>query len=471
MSDTDETIGSTGNPLRVAVFGSGPAGFYACEELLKQEGLAVQADLFDRLPTPYGLVRGGVAPDHQKIKSVIRLYEKTARREGFRFFGNVTCGADLSLEEVLGHYHQALFCTGAESDRRMGIPGEDLAGSFPATEFVGWYNGHPDYRHLEFDLSGESAAVVGIGNVAMDVARILAKPIGELAKSDIAEYALEVLRGSNIKTIYLLGRRGPAQAAFTNPEIRELCSIPGCDLVVHPPDLELDDLNREFLESVKDPTHQRNLDILTAQIEKGAGGQEKKIRARFLVSPVEVLGTERVEGLRLEKNRLVKDDRGALRAQGTGKTEETEEISVQLVFRSIGYRGTALPGLPFDEGWGTIPNDGGRITSQRGGEVLPRLYAAGWIKRGPSGVIGTNKRDAIETVRAMLEDFPGTPFPGGFNPAPGAVTELLASKSVPYVTFADWKRLDQMEVERGAPKGKPREKFTSTQEMLEALGR
>jgi ferredoxin/flavodoxin---NADP+ reductase len=462
-----DPVGSPANPLRVAVFGSGPAGFYACEELLKQDATQVTVDLFDRLPTPYGLVRGGVAPDHQKIKSVIRLYERTAGRAGFRFFGNVTYGKDLGLAEVLAHYHMVLFSTGAETDRRMGIPGEDLSGSFPATVFVGWYNGHPDYRHYTFDLSAESVAVIGNGNVAMDVTRILARPLSELAKTDIADYALEALRHSRVKTIYLLGRRGPAQAAFTNPEIRELTQIEGCDLVVRPEELELDELNKAFLASVKEPTHQRNMDILNGQIAKREGTQARKIRARFFASPVEVLGSDRVTGLRLERNVLVKDDRGNLRAKGTG---QTEQIDVQLVFRSIGYLGVALPELPFDERSGTIPNADGRVQDKPGGSVLPRLYVAGWIKRGPSGVIGTNKPDAIATVDRMLEDVPALQAPADLRTDPEAIPALLAGKGVRCVTFADWKRLDDLEVKRGQPAGKPRDKFTSVESMLEALG-
>ena len=282
---TDQ-IGSETNPLRVAIFGSGPAGFYAVGELLKQKDTAIRVDLFDRLPTPYGLVRGGVAPDHQKIKAVIRQYEKFANLPGFRFFGNVTFGEDIRLADTLAHYHQVLFSTGAESDRQLGIPGEDLAGSDPATIFVGWYNGHPDYRDLNYDLSNvERVAVIGNGNVAMDVARILARSIEELSKTDIADYALEALKKSAVKEIYLLGRRGPAQAAFTNPEIRELTEMPITDLVVEPKDLELDEVNAEFLAQATEPVHQRNMDILTAQIPKGEGnGPQENPGALFCLS-------------------------------------------------------------------------------------------------------------------------------------------------------------------------------------------
>lgn len=457
--------GSRPDPLRVAIFGSGPAGFYATEELLKQSAPPVRVDLFDRLPTPFGLVRGGVAPDHQKIKTVIKLYERTASRPGFRFFGNVTFGKDLLLEDVLAHYHQVIFCTGAETDRRMGIPGEDLPGSYPATQFVGWYNGHPDYRHHRFDLStATQVAVIGNGNVAMDVARVLAKPVEELATTDIAGYALEALGKSRVREIYLLGRRGPAQAAFTNPEIRELCEIEGVDLVVRPEELELDPASEAFLAAADEPTYRRNVEILRGQISKGEGTQPRKIRARFFVSPVAVLGKERVEGLRLEINRLERDDKGNVKAVGTGKFEE---ITVQMVFRSIGYKGVAVTGLPFDDRAGVIPNAGGRVLDKPGGAVLPRLYVAGWIKRGPSGVVGTNKPDAIATVNLMLEDAPA--LNGIQVKGDDTVAELLRMRGVRFVTFADWRRLDQMEVERGKTKGKPREKFTNIEEMLAAL--
>jgi len=460
-------LGSASNPLRVAVFGAGPAGFYAVEDLLKQRELAVMVDLFDRLPTPYGLVRGGVAPDHQKIKAVIKQYEKTATRPGFRFFGNVTFGDNLSLAEVLAHYHQVLFTTGAESDRRMGIPGEDLPGSYPATVFVGWYNGHPDYRDLQFDLSAERVAVVGNGNVAMDVTRVLARSVEELAQTDIADYALEALRHSKIKEIYLLGRRGPAQAAFTNPEIRELTELAGADLVVRPEELELDEVNREFLAlHASEQTHQRNVDILTAQISKGEGSRPKKIRARFFVSPVAALGTDRVEGLRLEKNRLVKDENGVFKAQGTSVYEE---ISCQLVFRSIGYKGHKLPGVPFDERNGIIPNRDGRVIDPATNDApRPRVYVAGWIKRGPSGVIGTNKPDAAATVQAMLEDAAQYPVWDGLSLDLNAIPSLLAAKQVRAVTFTDWKRIDQIEIAAGRKRGKPREKLTTIAELLAA---
>ena len=457
-------LGSPANPLRVAIFGSGPAGFYAVAELLRQKDYTATVDLFDRLPTPYGLVRGGVAPDHQKIKAVIRQYEKTAGQERFRFFGNVSFGTDLGLDDVLAHYHQVLFATGAESDRRLGIPGEDLAGSYPATIFVGWYNGHPDYRDLEFDLSQvERVAVIGNGNVAMDVTRILAKSVEELSTTDITDYALETLAESAVKEIFLLGRRGAAQAAFTNPEIRELTQIPEVDLVIHPPDLVMDDLSQEFLDQAP-AVHQRNVDILAAHLDKGQSGGRRRIRVRFFVSPVEIMGDGRVEGVRLEKNKLVKDESGTLRARGTGVYEE---FPIQMIFRSIGYKGHRLPGVPFDERAGIIPNQDGRVIDHDTGAVVPRVYVTGWIKRGPSGVVGTNKPDAVDSVRHMLEDVPAL-ADGSVSP-PEALPRLLSDRGVRYVSFADWKQLDRIEVEAGKPQGKPREKLTTVRAMLDAL--
>jgi ferredoxin--NADP+ reductase len=461
------------SPLRVAVFGAGPSGFYAVEDLLKQttaSGQSIAVDLFDRLPTPYGLVRGGVAPDHQKIKAVIRQYDKTANRPGFRFFGNVTFGTDVTIDELLAHYHQVLFTTGAESDRRMGITGEDLTNSHPATIFVGWYNGHPDYRDLHFDLRQvERVAVIGNGNVAMDVVRVLARSVDELAKTDIAEYALEVLRKSKVKEIYLLGRRGAAQAAFTNPEIRELAELDGVDLVVRPEEVELDDVNREFLaEHASEQTHQRNVDILLAQIPKGEGTQARKIRARFFVSPTEILGQDRVQGIRLERNRLIKDAQGTYKAQGT---KIYEEIPCDMLFRSIGYKGHPLSGIPFDERDGIIPNREGRVLDATTKQPIARLYVAGWIKRGPSGVIGTNKPDAAATVELMLADAQQQQFSQGLQTDAEALPALLARKQVRYVTYADWQRIDKVEVAEGKKVGKPREKLTTIPELLAAAGK
>ena len=395
-------IGSDGAPLRVSVVGSGPAGFYAAEHLLKRDELTVRVDMLDRLPTPFGLVRGGVAPDHPKIKSVIRVYERTAARQGFRFFGNVKLGEDVSPAELAERYHAVIYAYGAETDRHLGIPGEDLAGSDPATAFVGWYNAHPDYTSLSFDLSHERAVVIGNGNVAADVARMLALTGEELEATDTAEPAIEALARSGVREIVVLGRRGPAQAAFTNPEVRELGEMEDADIVVEPAELKLDPLSREFLDSEDSGiTARRNVEILEGFTGRRPVGKRKRIVLRFLVSPIEIEGSDRVERIVIGRNELYRTENGAIRPRDSG---ERETIECGLVLRSIGYKGIRIDGVPYDEHGGVIPNDRGRMLDPASGEPLPGRYVVGWIKRGPSGVIGTNKKDAQETVDSLAED-------------------------------------------------------------------
>ena len=371
--------GSAEHPLRVAIIGSGPAGFYAAGHLLKSKShpdLNVQVDMFDRLPTPWGLVRGGVAPDHPNIKAVSRVYEKTAQHPEFRFYGNVEFGRDIDHRELTDRYHAVIYAVGAQTDRRMGIPGEDLPGSWAATDFVAWYNGHPDYRDLEFDLSHERAVVVGNGNVAADVARMLALTREELAQTDVADHALEVMAESKVREIVVLGRRGPAQAAFTNPELLELGEMTDADVFVEARDVKMDPLSRAWLESeAASATARKNVDILGGYAGRPPQGKRRRIVLRFLVSPVAILGTDRVEGIRICRNELREED-GRLRARAT---DATEELECGLVFRSIGYRGIPLPGLPFDERAATIPNDGGPDPGRRGaapGRLRGRLDQA-----------------------------------------------------------------------------------------------
>ena len=454
--------GTPGNPLRVAIVGAGPAGFFLAERLLAREDVAVQVDLFERLPTPYGLVRFGVAPDHEKIKNVTRSFDKVAIRPGFRFFGNVDVGRDVSLDDLRRHYHQICFTTGAQTDRRMGIPGEDLAGSHPATEFVAWYNGHPEFRALTFDLSVERVAIVGVGNVAVDVARILCRTPEELATTDIADYALEALRCSRVREVYLLGRRGPLQAAFTNPEAKELGELLGADVRVLPEEVALDPLSQGALERDEDHAARKKLEILREYARRERTGKPRLLTIRFLVSPVEIVGDERghARAIRLVQNRLVEGKNGALRPEPTARIEE---LPVGLVFRSVGYRGVALAGLPFDEGSGVVPNERGR--------VMPGVYVAGWIKRGPTGVIGTNKPDAAETAETMLADATLDALPVPADPSPEAVEALVRRMQPGVISYDEWQRLDRFETERGKALGRPRLKCTTTAEMLEALGR
>lgn len=460
-------VGSEQRPLRTAIVGSGPSGFYAAEALLQQEDVVVDVDIFDRLPTPYGLVRFGVAPDHQKIKNVIRVYERTAAHPRFRFFGNVQFGRDLQAEDLTAHYDQVVFAVGNETDRRLNIPGEAFDGSYTATAFVAWYNGHPDYVDAHFNLDRQRVVVVGIGNVAMDVARVLAKSTDELAKTDISDYALESLRKSRVKEIVILGRRGAAQAAFTPKEIKEIGALEGVDLVVDPADVALDEDSRKLLADSKQA--RQNVTYLTEKSGEGLGTNPKKVFLRLLRSPVEITGENgQVTGVKIEKNVLYKDDKGSLRPRGT---DEYETLSCGAVFRSVGYHGVPLPGVPFHEKWGIIPNERGRVIDPKTRKFVPGQYVVGWMKRGPSGLVGDNKPDAAETVRCMMEDIDGKVALVSENKQPQSVERLLSSRNIVYLTFADWKKLDALETENGKLVGKVRDKFVNLSDMLNAVGK
>ena len=478
-------LGSSSRPVRVAIIGAGPSGFYAAGALLQQKDAHVTIDVFDRLPTPYGLVRYGVAPDHQKIKSVTRIYERTMKDSRVRYFGNVNLGTDISHVDLKAHYDQIIYAVGAQSDRKLDIPGEDLEGSFSATEFVAWYNGHPDFRHYEFDLTVESVAVIGVGNVAMDVTRILAKSVDELKTTDITDYALEELRESKVRRIHIFARRGPVQAKFTNPEIKELGELEVADVIVNPADLALDEASRAEL--AEDRTAQRNMETLHELAERGSTGKPKQIVFHFLRSPTEISGSGgAVSAMMTEKNALYATETGYLSCRGTGAYKE---FDVGLVFRSIGYRGVPIPGVPFYDRWGIIPNEKGRVTAEHGGSVVPGEYTVGWAKRGPTGVIGTNKPDAVETVKMMMEDVKSAAITTGAatsavasaangqqSPQPDAhdarvndIVALLRDRGADFVSFADWRILEQIENERGAQRGRPRVKVTDVEEMLRLI--
>ena len=459
-------IGTAEQPLRVAIIGSGPSGFYAAEGL-QREALVVQVDMYDRLPTPFGLVRGGVAPDHQKIKSVTRVYDKIAAHPEFRFYGNVEFGRDVTHADLLAYYHAIVYAVGARTDRRLGVPGEHLPGSHSATEFVGWYNAHPDHRSLSFRLAAPRAVVVGNGNVAMDLARILASPPEVLAKTDIADYALAELGSSGIREIVVLGRRGPAQAAFTTKELRELGELPEVDVVVDPAEVALDDLSREEVARGAERTRDANLEVLRGFAARPTAGAPRRIVLRFLASPVRILGAERVEGLEIERNELYRAEDDSLRPRAT---EARETIACNLVFRAIGYQGVALAGVPFDAWAGRIPNLGGRVLDPGRGEPIPGEYAVGWIKRGPQGIIGTNKPDSQETVAALLADLAAGRLDKPDVPGRGVLESLLRERKRDYVSYEDWQLIDQLERERGEVSGAPRLKFSRVEEMLHALG-
>ena len=461
-------IGTETNPLRVAIVGSGPAGFYAVERLFHEERLSVEVDMFDELATPFGLVRAGVAPDHQKIKSVIRVYDRNARKPNYRFYGNLRYGRDIHLGDLKRYYHQICFTTGAPTDRSLGIPGEDLASSHAATEFVAWYNGHPDFRDRQFDLSGEAAAVIGVGNVAIDVARILCRTHEELAATDIADYALDALRQSRIKTVYLIGRRGPAQAAFTNPEIKEMGELQDADAEILPAEAALDTVSQVHMDNHPDKAVTRKIEILQNYAGREPTGKSRRLIIRFLLSPTELIGDEhgQVKAVHVVKNELYADESGNPRPRAT---EHFETLPANIVFRSVGYRGMPLPDLPFNESWGVILNDKGRILTQDKGEPLAGMYASGWIKRGPTGVIGTNKPDAAETVECMLEDLAKDRTLNPTHPEVTQVEQFIKERQPDYVTYSDWLKLDQMEIALGQERGRPRVKFTRTADMLAAL--
>jgi ferredoxin/flavodoxin---NADP+ reductase len=454
------------SPLRVAIVGSGPAGFYAAEQLLTAKDLdhEVAVDMFERLATPWGLVRAGVAPDHPKIKAVTRRYEKTAAKDGFRFFGNVEVGTDLPVDELREHYHAVLYAFGASGDRRLGIPGEELPGSHSSTEFVAWYNGHPDFADHAFDLTATTAVVVGNGNVALDVARMLALPRETLAQTDVADHALEALAGSSIEEVVVLGRRGPAQAAFTTPELIELSELAQADVIVDPGDMELDEASARIVEEA-DAQVKKKIEVLHGYAASEPHGHDRRIVLRFFASPLEIVGDGRVEGVRVGRTELVDDGEGRLRAV---VTEQEETIPCQLVFRSVGYRGCPLPGVPFDERSATIPNDEGRVLEAQGGAQRPGEYVSGWIKRGPSGIIGTNKKDSQETVDRLLEDHAAGRLPAPRHDDPDAILALLAERVPEHITYAHWEAIDEAERSAGEPHGRPRVKLVRHEHLLEA---
>jgi ferredoxin--NADP+ reductase len=442
-------------PFRVAVVGSGPSGFYAAGFLLAHESPVVEVDMLERLPTPWGLVRSGVAPDHPKIKSVARVYEKTAERPRFRWYGNLDVGRDVSRAELLERYDAVVYADGAEAGRPLDVPGADLPGVAPATHFVGWYNGHPDHRDHDFDLSVEHAVVIGNGNVAVDVARMLSLSHDELRTTDIADHALDTLRESRVKSVTLLGRRGPVQAAFTTPELRELGDLESADVVVDPTDLAFDDHSRAALEDGASATTKRNIGVLQ---DFAAGDHDARrprtIALRFLRSPVELVGDGRVEGVVVAVNELVLREDGTLAARPTGMTET---LPAGLVLSSIGYRGRPVTGLPFDEARGLIPNHEGRVVGRE------REYVTGWIKRGPSGIIGTNKKCAQATVQQLLADLGD---PRGERPSAQIMADWLHDRQPRLVTGEHWAAIDAHERGLGAPALRPRVKLTRVAELL-----
>ena len=445
-------VGTSAPTLRVAVVGSGPAGIYTAEALVKQVsalagGPGIEVDVLDRLPTPYGLVRYGVAPDHTSIKSIAGYLRRVLEYPRVRFLGGLRLGTDVTREALLSCYDAVVYATGAMRDRRLGVPGEDLPGSVAATDFVNWYCAHPDIDPAMFTLDAQAVAVIGVGNVAVDVARILAKTAAELRGTDVPEPVLAALEASKIREVHMIGRRGPAQAKFTTKELRELGELEGADIAVDPIEADLDAFDPTG-ESSRLAASDRRVRGNMAVIRDWAGrlpqGRPRRLSVRFWLRPVEIMGTERVTGLRLERTRL--DESG--RVVGTG---EYEVLQVQMVLRSVGYQSVPLPGVPFDERSATVPNAEGRVL---GADEKPRPgeYVAGWLKRGPTGVIGTNKSDAAQTVRSLLADVEAGSRPAGS--ATARLLDVLAARGIRPVSYTDWLGIDQRELELGAELGR-----------------
>ncbi len=475
--------------LRVAVVGSGPAGLYTAEALIKQAAALdpphqVKVDVLDRLPTPYGLVRYGVAPDHKSIKSIAEVLRRVLEHDNVNFVGGVHLGDDVTRDELLASYDAVVYATGAMRDRRMGIPGEDLPGSVAATDFVNWYSGHPDIDPGKYTLDAESVAVIGVGNVAVDVARILIRDPEDLRETDISQPVLETLMSSKVREVHMIGRRGPAQAKFTTKELRELGELNGVDVVVYGGETDLDafDPTGESARLAAEDRHVRgNYTVIKDFADRRPTGNRRRLFIRFWLRPTELHGPSQVSGLTVERTRL--DENGKF--VGTGSYET---LDAQLVLRSVGYQSVPLLGVPFDDRSSTVPNTGGRVTGPDGA-ALPGEYVAGWLKRGPSGVIGTNKSDAAETVRALLADLAGGPGPddvelprAGMLRYPEAVPEaaadaasrfdeLLAARGIRPVSYADWLQIESAERELASSLGRgARVKLPSRADLHKACG-
>ncbi|HEY2223023.1 FAD-dependent oxidoreductase [Actinomycetospora sp.] len=440
----------------VAIVGSGPSGFYAAGALLDSTDPPVRVDMFDRLATPWGLVRAGVAPDHPKIKSVSGQYEQIAARPGFRFFGHVCLGEDVSVEELLERYDAIIYAVGSQTERRLGIPGEDRPGSHASVDFVGWYNGHPDYVGLDPDLAAERAVVIGAGNVALDVARMLLLPDDDLRATDTADHAIEAFAASGVHEVVVCGRRGPVEAAFTTTELRELDHIDGLTPVVDPAQMPDAAGDENLPKAIR-----RNVELLRGWAEAGPDeSAQRRMEFRFLRSPVAIVGDGEdgpVRGVELAINRLEADDDGRVRPVDTG---ERETVECGLVLRAVGYRGVALPGVPFDDGSGTIPHTEGRI------EGRDREYVVGWIKRGPSGIIGTNRKDANETVRGLLADLATGAREDATIPEAGDVEEWLSGRCADLVDLDGWEAIDAHERTAGEGGGRPRVKVVHREHLM-----
>ncbi len=466
---TQLSTGTVVRRLKAAIIGSGPSGFYAAEGLLKREGLNAEVDMFEYLPTPYGLVRAGVAPDHQSIKSITNIYERIAQQPNFRFWGHVEFGRDITIEELQARFDVVVFAIGAQSDRAMCIKGEALQGCHSATAFVGWYNGHPDYRDYPIDLSGKRAVIIGMGNVAMDIARILALSPAEMAKTDLADYAVQALANSPIETIEIVARRGPLQAAFSPVGVRKFADLEQAVACVDPAELKLEAVSQRLLEQTQDKRILRNLAFFNRIQANRTDANKKTIRFLFRRSPIEIVGAEgHVQGIKLASNELFEDPLGNLKLS---QSEASETHPADLVFNSIGYQVKPVEGVQVDQSRGVIANREGRMIDLATDRVIPGRYVVGWAKRGANGVIGTNKRDSLATLKHLFDDIAQWSAAPNDKPSQEQDTaRWLTSKGVRFVRFDEWQQIDATELSQGDRTGKPREKITSVQQMIELLG-
>ena len=464
---TAYSLGSKERPLKAAVIGSGPSGFYAAEGLLKKEGLYAEVDMFEYLPTPYGLVRAGVAPDHQSIKSITGIYDRIAHLPNFRFWGNIDIGQDISVDEIDARFDLIIFAIGAQSDRAMCIKGEELNGCHSATAFVGWYNGHPDYRDYSIDLSGKRAVIIGMGNVATDIARILALSPAEMAKTDLADYAVQALSKSQLEEIEIIARRGPLQAAFTPVGVRKFPTLENAIACVDPAELQLEPVSRKLLEGTEDKRILRNMEFLNKITENKPIANKKTIRFIFRRSPTEIFGKDGVvQGIKLARNELFESKSGDLKIS---LGEATETHKADLVFNSIGYQVKPIEGIQIDEERGVIANKDGRLVDLSTNQIIPNRYVVGWAKRGANGVIGTNKPDSLDTLQCLFEDLSQENITIKTSPVEETTEQWLINKGICFVRFEDWKQIDKEELSHGDLKGKPREKITTVKEMLATI--
>jgi len=444
--------------LRVAIVGSGPSGMYAADALASQDQVPVSVDVIDALPVPFGLVRYGVAPDHLSIRSVRDTLDKVLDKPGVRFIGNVEVGRDVQVAELHEYFDAIIFTYGASRDRRLGIDGEDLDGSVAATDFVAWYCGHPDADRATFERllpSATSAVVVGVGNVAVDVSRVLAKTVDELDHTDMPQHVLDTLSQSQITDIHILGRRGPAQATFTTKELRELGELADADIIVDPNEVVLDAASEAVVAS--DKAVARNVEVIRGWAGRVPSGKSRRIYLRFLARPIALSGDDRVREVTIESTEL--DGNGGVR--GTGRLSN---IAADLVVRSVGYRGTALPDVPFDAQGNVIPHQEGRVV--RDGAVVPGEYVAGWIKRGPTGIIGTNKKDAAASVASLLAD--ANALPQAPHGAIEAFDALLLGRGIQVVQTPGWRSIDAAERRLGAERGRDRTTIHERAELIAA---